>query len=435
LKFALWPRSLFGRLALVLLAVILVSQAAAIYLFRQDRAALIARQFSDTKLVELRSLRAALATTDPSANDATLAKFGEAYHARIVTDQERRFSGGPPQSPLLVDLEQRLKAELGPDTELRIQPRLQLLWIKLVAGDRAYWAGFQLPPRPSDDAPSRALEWSVVILAVLLASAYAFARYLARPLRQLNDAVASVGQGKSPPPLPESGPSEIVNLNRGFNQMLSNLRQIAQDRAVLLAGVSHDLRTPLARLRLGIEVGTSDDHARQGMVDDIEEMDRIISQFLDFARDGDESQREVCDPGDIVATVVARHRRAGDDVRFARGELPRVPLRATAFERLVGNLIDNALRHGVPPVEVATRIANGSIVLEVADRGQGVPPDRVEYLKRPFTRGDPARSGVAGAGLGLAIVERIARLHGGTLDLLPRDGGGMIARVTLPGRP
>jgi two-component system osmolarity sensor histidine kinase EnvZ len=431
----LWPRSLFGRLALLLLAVILVSQAAAIYLFRQDRAALIARQFSDTKLVELRSLRAALAAIDPGANDATLAKFGEAYHARIVTDQERRFSGGPPQSPLLVDLEQRLKAELGPDTELRIQPRLQLLWIKLVAGDRAYWAGFQLPPRPSEDAPSRALEWSVVILAVLLVSAYAFARYLARPLRQLNDAVASVGQGKSPPPLPESGPSEIVNLNRGFNQMLSNLRQIEQDRAVLLAGVSHDLRTPLARLRLGIEVGTSDDHARQGMVDDIEEMDRIISQFLDFARNGDESQREVCDPGDIVATVVARHQRAGRDVRFARGELPRVPLRATAFERLVGNLVDNALRHGAPPVEITARAPNGSIVLEVADRGQGVPPDQAEYLKRPFTRGDPARSGVLGAGLGLAIVERIARLHGGTLDLLPRDGGGMIARVTLPGRP
>ncbi len=427
-----WPRSLFGRLALLLLLVILVSQAAAIYLFRQDRAALIARQFSDTKLVQLRALRAALAATDPRATDATLAKFGEAYHARIVPDQERRFTGGPPQSPLLEDLERRLKAELGPETELRIQPRLQLLWIKLAAGDRAYWAGFQLPPRPSEDAPSRALEWSVVILAVLLASAYAFARYLARPLRQLNEAVTSVGQGKSPPPLPESGPSEIVNLNRGFNQMLSNLRQIEQDRAVLLAGVSHDLRSPLARLRLGIEVGTSDDHARQGMVDDIEEMDRIISQFLDFARDGHESPQEVCDPGDIVATVVGRHRRAGRDVRFTRGELPRVPLRTTAFERLVGNLVDNALRHGAPPVEITTRVADGSIVLEVADRGPGVPPDQLEHLKRPFTRGDPARSGAAGAGLGLAIVERIARLHGGTLDLLPRDGGGMIARVTLP---
>jgi two-component system osmolarity sensor histidine kinase EnvZ len=432
LRAILWPRSLFGRLAMLLLLVILVSQAAAIYLFRQDRAALVARQFSDTKLVQLRSLRAALAATDPRATDATLAQFGEAYHARIVPDEERRFVGGPPQNPLLVELQQRLKAELGPDTELRIQPRLQLLWIRLGAGDRAYWAGFQLPPRPTEDVPSRALEWSVVILFVMLVGAYVFARYLSRPLRHLSDAVASVGQGKSPPPLPESGPSEIVNLNRGFNQMLSNLRQIEQDRALLLAGVSHDLRTPLSRLRLGIEVGTHDPETRQGMVDDVEEMDRIISQFLDFARDGRDTPLEVHDPNDVVATVVERHQRTGHDVRFARSELPRFPLRATAFLRLVNNLVDNALRHGTPPVEIATRGANASFVLEVADRGPGIPPDRVEHLKRPFTRGEPARSGAPGAGLGLAIVERIARLHGGTLELLPREGGGTIARVILP---
>src|SRR5260370_29845357 len=128
------------------------------------------------------------------------------------------------------------------------------------------------------------------------------------------------------------------------------------------AGLLEHLVEALARLRLGMEVGTSDDHARQGMVDDIEEMDRIISQFLDFARNGDESLREVCDPGDIVATVVARHRRTGRDVRFARGELPSVPLRATAFERLVGNLLANALRHGAPPVDIATRAAKRSLV-------------------------------------------------------------------------
>jgi len=432
LRVILWPRSLFGRLALLLLLVILISQAAAIYLFRQDRAALLARQFGDTKLVELRSLRAALAASDPRATDATLAKFGEAYRARIVPDEERRFVGGPPQNPLLVEFERRLKAELGPDTELRIQPRLQLLWIKLAAGDRAYWAGFPLPPRPGEDVPSRALEWSLVILVVMLAGAYVFARYLARPLRQLNEAVASVGQGRSPPPLPENGPSEIVNLSRGFNQMLSNLRQIEQDRALLLAGVSHDLRTPLSRLRLGIEVDTRDEGARQGMADDIEEMDRIISQFLDFARDGRDAPLDIHDPNEIVATVVERHRRAGHDVRFARGELPRLPVRATALLRLVNNLVDNALRHGAPPIEIATTNTNGSVVLEIADRGPGIPPDRVEHLKRPFTREEPARSGAAGAGLGLAIVERIARLHGGTLELLPREGGGTIARVTLP---
>jgi two-component system osmolarity sensor histidine kinase EnvZ len=98
----------------------------------------------------------------------------------------------------------------------------------------------------------------------------------------------------------------------------------------------------------------------------------------------------------------------------------------------VSNLVDNALRHGAPPVEIATRMDHGAVVLEVADRGPGIPPSQVEHLKRPFTRGEAARSGASGAGLGLAIVERIARLHGGTLDLLPREGGGTRVRVTFP---
>jgi two-component system, OmpR family, osmolarity sensor histidine kinase EnvZ len=430
----LWPRSLFGRLALLLLLVILISQATAIYLFRQDRVALLARQFGDTKLVQIRSLRAALAGVDPDATAATLSKFGEAYQARIVSSDEHRFVGAPPQNPVLVELEERLKTELGPETELRIQPRLQLLWIKLEAGEHAYWAGFPLPPRPADDAPSRAVEWTLIALAVLLASAYVFARYLARPLRQLSDAVANVGVGNSPPPLDETGPSEIVNLKRGFNQMLANLRQAEQDRALLLAGVSHDLRTPLARLRLGIEVGAHNDPTGEGMVADIEEMDKIIGQFLDFARDESDTPLERRPLNDIVAPVVDRYVRSGSDVRFKPGNLPALPLRATAMSRLVVNLIDNALRYGAAPVEVSTRAEGSTAVLEIADRGAGIPPDQVARLKRPFTRGDPSRSGATGAGLGLAIVERIARLHSGTFDLLPGSGGGTLARVVVPNR-
>ena len=427
----LWPRSLFGRLALLLLLVILVSQAAAIYLFRQDRVALLARQFSETKLVQLRALRAALASADPRAHDAALARIGEAYRARVVPDEERRAFGVSPQNPLLVELQERLRNELGPETELRIQPRQQLLWVKLVTGDRAYWAGFQLPPRPGEDVPGRALELSLIILAVLLVSAFAFASYLARPLRQLNDAVASVGQGRSPPPLPETGPSEIVNLSRGFNQMLASLRQTEQDRAVLLAGVSHDLRTPLARLRLGLEVTVRDVEARQGMIEDIEEIDKIIAQFLDFARDEREMPAESVDVNEVLASLLERYQRAGHPIAFHRGDLPPLALRATALSRVAANLVDNALRHGAPPIDVATRYEHGSLVLEVADRGPGIPADDVERLKRPFTRGDPARSGAAGAGLGLAIVERIARRHAGTLELAPNPGGGTIARVTL----
>ena len=431
LSFRLWPRSLFGRLALLLLAVILVSQGTAIYLFRQDRAALLARQFGDTKIVQLKSLRAALSTVDPQSTSATLAHFGETYNARLVPVDEHTFVGGPPQNPVLLDLQERLRNELGPETELRIQPRLQLLWIKLQAGSRAYWAGFPLARRGDDD-PSRAVEWSLIALAVLLASAYVFARYLSRPLRQLNDAVARVGQGRSPEPLPEAGPSEIVNLNRGFNHMLASLREAERDRALLLAGVSHDLRTPLARLRLGVEVGTNDGPTRDGMVADIEEMDKIIGQFLDFARDERETPPEHCDLNDVVTPLVERQRRDGRNVGFTPGALQPMSLRVTAMSRLVANLLDNALTYGRPPVEVATRVAGGSAILEVGDRGPGIAPEEVERLKRPFTRGEPARTGAGGAGLGLTIVERIARLHGGSFDLLPREGGGTLARVTLP---
>jgi two-component system osmolarity sensor histidine kinase EnvZ len=237
-----------------------------------------------------------------------------------------------------------------------------------------------------------------------------------------------------PPPLPEHGPSEIVTLNRGFNGMIANLRQVEQDRALLLAGVSHDLRTPLARLRLGLELTVQDAQMKSGMADDIDEMDRVIGQFLDFARGDDTVALERGDLNAIVGACVERSVRAGKDVRFAPGALPAIPLRRTALSRLVTNLIDNALAYGAPPVDVTTAVSGSQVVLDVADRGPGIPQDQVDRLKQPFTRASAARtsaSGVAGAGLGLAIVERVARLHGGTFDLLPREGGGTVARVTL----
>jgi two-component system osmolarity sensor histidine kinase EnvZ len=217
--------------------------------------------------------------------------------------------------------------------------------------------------------------------------------------------------------------------------MTANLRQLEDDRALLLAGVSHDLRTPLARLRLGLEMGSRDDAMRVGMVDDIEEMDRIIGQFLDFARGEHDTVLEPQDPNEITRACVERYVRSGAAVRFTPGVVPKIPLRSTAYSRLVANLIDNALAYGAPPVEVSTSLAGNRVVLDVADRGPGVAPDQVERLKQPFTRASAARTnagGVAGAGLGLAIVDRIARMHGGSFDLLARDGGGTIARATFP---
>ena len=439
------PRSLFGRLALVLLAVVAIALVATFFIFRQDRAALLVRQFGDTKIVQLQAVRAALETADARERRETLLRIGREYGVRIVPEAERPMVGAGPaggpgggawRGPVVEQIEARLRDRLGSGTQVRIQPGRQLLWVRVEAAGAGYWVGFPLPPRPQpEDEPTRAALWSVTLALVLLVAAFLFARYLARPLRDLNAAVERVGRGETPPPLPESGPSEIANLNRGFNRMIANLRQVEQDRALLLAGVSHDLRTPLARLRLGVEMSARSDTERAEMVDDIEEMDRIIGQFLDFARAGETVARERMLPDPLVGASVDRYVRAGKDVRFTAGGVPAVALRPTAFSRLVANLIDNAIAYGAPPVEVTTAQAGNRFVLDVADRGPGIPPGEVERLKQPFTRASAARSnanGVAGAGLGLAIVDRIARLHDGTFELLPREGGGTIARVTIP---
>jgi two-component system osmolarity sensor histidine kinase EnvZ len=433
----LLPRSLFGRLALVLLAVVAIALAATILLFRHDRVALLARQVDDTKIVQLKAVRAALVALDLREHPQAMQGISREYGVRIIPESERPLFGANAAPPRrMQELEERLRDQLGPGTEVHPAPGRGLLFVRVEAAGAGYWIGFPLlPPPAADEGLSRAALWSLVIAGALIIAAFLFARYLARPLRDLGVTVERIGRGETPAPLPEHGPSEIVTLNRGVNRMMASLRQLEHDRAVLLAGVSHDLRTPLARLRLGIEMEARDEATRAGMVDDIEEMDRIIGQFLEFARTNENAATEVCDANEIVRACIERSARAGNDVRFAPAPLPQVPLRPTAFSRLVANLVDNAVAYGAPPVEVTTRVADGRIVLDIADRGPGIAPGEVERLKQPFTRASAARTdagGIAGAGLGLAIVDRIARLHGGSFDLLPRDGGGTVARVTLP---
>jgi len=431
----LLPRSLFGRLVLLLFAVVALAVLTSILMFRLERVNLLNRQLSETKLVQLQAIRTALETAEGPRRSEVLAQLSSEYGVRIIPEAERPMRGQSPGGPLMQDLAERLRERLGAETEMRFAPRLQMLFVRVVAAGTPYWIGVPVPPRPpADDVPTRALTWTLVVLAFLLVAAFVFARYLARPLRELTSAVIRVGHGETPPPLPETGPSEIAAVNRGFNTMTANLRQIERDRAVLLAGVSHDLRTPLARLRLGVEMGTRDDTLRAGMVSDIEEMDRIIGQFLDFARSDAATAFEPANLDAIVGACVDRYASMGKPVTFKPGHVPMLPVKATAISRLVANLIDNALAYGAPPVEVATSASPDTATVVVNDRGPGIAPGEVEHLKQPFTRATEARAradGGAGAGLGLAIVDRIARLHGGRFDLLPREGGGTLARVTL----
>jgi two-component system osmolarity sensor histidine kinase EnvZ len=198
--------------------------------------------------------------------------------------------------------------------------------------------------------------------------------------------------------------------------------------------VSHDLRTPLARIRLGVEMleSQADTALREGMVQDIEDIDAVINQFLDFARVTNESSiASALDLNELVKSVLERYHRQGKTVDARLGRVPRLQLKTPAIQRLLTNLIDNALRHGGPGVEIETAAENGRVRLSVLDRGPGIPAAETERMLQPFTRLNQARS-TSGSGLGLAIVDRIARLHHGSVNLLAREGGGLEARVEFP---
>lgn len=296
-----------------------------------------------------------------------------------------------------------------------------------------YWV--MLPPDRIDNPDSFDwLAWGSGALIAALLGAYLIVARISAPLRQLARAARMVGSGETPPPQAESGPQEIAVVARAFNQMTGNLARMDEDRALILAGVSHDLRTPLARLRLGIEMSGAPDSEVTAMVTDIEEMDRIIGQFLDFGRGDSQEAVGPTDLAALVREVTDPYRLRGVDIRLDLPDALVAPARALSIRRAVTNLIDNALRYAGADQALDIKVdTEGSFArIEIADRGPGIPEAEVERMRRPFTRLEKARTNTKGAGLGLAIVDRVMRMHQGRLDLLPREGGGLRAVLCLP---
>jgi two-component system osmolarity sensor histidine kinase EnvZ len=217
--------------------------------------------------------------------------------------------------------------------------------------------------------------------------------------------------------------------------MSSKLEQHEKERAEILAGISHDLRTPLARMRLEAELSLPEGSAQEGMVADIAMMDAIIGQFLDFARGKEEATPEEVDLVGLLSEIAHRAQAVGQEVTLMTEQLPPmtpVLLRRHAIVRAIENLLGNAWKYGKPPVTLEGILRDGWLEIVVSDNGPGIPETEFERLKLPFTRLESARSEASGTGLGLAIVERIAKSHNGRLDLAAASGTGLRATLLLP---
>lgn len=263
---------------------------------------------------------------------------------------------------------------------------------------------------------------SAIIILILI-------RQMNRPLRRLQNAANEYSKSGTAPYLDTNhGPLEIRQVNQAFNRMVYTLEQTERERRIMLAGISHDLRTPLTRIRLTAEM-LPDEFLREGLVYDVDDMDAILNQFISYMRDGSDEELKDTNINILLQELIVQFKPL--DIRFEVQDVPIIPARSLSLKRLIANLINNAKRYGAEPIELSAKVENEHILITVADHGEGIPEDQIEELMQPFVRGNSART-IQGSGLGLAIVKRIVDIHQGEIQIHNREQGGLEVIISLP---
>jgi two-component system osmolarity sensor histidine kinase EnvZ len=335
-------------------------------------------------------------------------------------------------------IERELRDQLGPDTIVANSMNdVPGLWVGFSIARDQYWLKAD-PTRVGPMSTSTIVLWvGIAFIATVLGSA-GIARLINRPLKDLSFAASRIREGEYDSRLDETTlTSEIRQVNMGFNRMARELAKVEQDRAVMLAGISHDLRTPLSRLRLEAEMSVQDEEAKSNMAMDIDQLDAIIDKFMDYARPGEVKLVPV-----NVAAIVEREAAAFRDTSQIRitariADDTRVLADDVELGRVLQNLFENARRYGrstdtgIARVVVTYAKTGPWVIITVRDHGQGVDPKKLDQLTTPFFRGDAARTAATGAGLGLAIVEKAVQRMGGAFELANATDGGLLAHVRL----
>ena len=423
----LYPQSFFARTLWMVLLAVLFSKALTLIYLMLNEDVLVDRQYSHGAALTLRAYWAS-----PASERAAIAK---AAGLQLVAEDD--VPVGEQHWPYSDIFSEQMRAELGADTQVRIRAQTPpSLWVNAPSLGPD-WIRVPLYPHPlRGQRVWNLVAWFLGIGLLSTAAAWIFVRQLSAPLKRLVIAARLFGQGRSVRlPVDVDTASEMAEVYRAFNQMTDDVEQAGRERELMLAGVSHDLRTPLTRLRLSLELLDSDNELTSDMVRDIEDMNAILDQFLAFIRDGRDEPMEACDLNELISAVVAPYLQQGRSIRLCLEEMPSLELRRVSIKRMLVNLLENALRYGAQGIEVAASVVSDEhaahVVISVLDRGPGLAPEDLQRIFNPFYRGDQARGG-QGAGLGLAIVQRIAAQHGGKVELQNRAGGGLEASVYLP---
>lgn len=426
------PRTLLARSFLLIVLLIVLSLTASMAIFRHVEQQPRTMQMAQLVVSVVNLTRAAVLSAAPEWRSALLSELAESEGLRVQMAEPNDMLGAlPDHPPELHMMAEKVRGSLGSNTRFAVERNgVEALWVSFFIGDEEFWVAL---PRERVEHPVQQvlLIWGGVVLVLALLGAYFIARQVADPLKRLAQAAQQIGQGATPQPLTERGAQEIAAVARAFNQMSADLAANERERALVLAGISHDLRTPLARVRLAAEL-SEDESLRNGLTADVEQMDAVIRQFLDYARLDENETAVSTDVKVLVQETAQQFAARAKSLTLDLPPLPPLAVRPLLLKRALANLLDNAVKYGGGEITVQLRQDGNTLALTVEDRGAGIPAAQHEAAKRPFVRLESARSDATGSGLGLAIVERAVRLHGGEFHLEERPGGGLTARLVLP---
>lgn len=433
---------LFSRSFLLLAGLMLVSLGAWLQVFFSMEEGPRATQMAQRVTTAVSITRSALVYAPTSVRPALLLDLATKESLRVQPREPSDVLEPLPNSNYWNHVAAEIKERLGQDTHVMwMVNQTPGIWVSFEINKDQYWLVFDRE-QLGLTAGVEWFGWGATALLLALVGAAVSVRFVNRPLAQLAKVAQQLARGETPSPLPEKGPAEIRDMNIAFNRMARDIRQTEADREIMLAGISHDLRTPLARMRLEIEMSNVSDEARQAIDEDLGQIDHSIGQLMEYARPAAAVPEQGIDVSSVLRDLFERERSHTESLG---GELtaniePNLYAKISAHDlkRIVSNLIENARRYGRTPADGRARIQltarqQGNILaIEVSDRGTGIAPTDVQRLLRPFSRGELARTGVSGAGLGLAIVERLLGHVGGQLELVSQPGSGLVARIEIP---
>jgi two-component system osmolarity sensor histidine kinase EnvZ len=432
---------LFGRTFLLLAALMLVSLGAWLQVFFSMELGPRANQMAQRVITAVNITRTALVYSQSDERSKLLLDLATNEGIQVYPRELTDFAEPLPNDDYWQRVAQHIRSRFGPETQIAWGVnQVPGFWVSFQIDHDLYWLVFERE-QIGLTGGIEWLGWGATALLLSLVGAAVSVGFVNRPLSRLARAAQVLSRGETPAALPENGPLEIRDLNASFNRMAKDIRQTEADRELMLAGISHDLRTPLARMRLEIEMSGVSEDARQAIDDDLAQIDHSIGQLMEYARPAGTLPQMATDVSGVLTELLDRERShtastGGEIEAFITPGL-RARITALDLKRIVSNLLENARRYGrsgdgQAHLYMAVQSEGNIIAIEVSDRGPGIAADDVDRLLRPFSRGEAARTGVSGAGLGLAIVERLLKHVGGTLKMVPRPGGGLTARIELP---